>query len=78
MTAILNITDYLQGGISSGYKKLIAEKNLNDETYTSDGVALIRVSGTLVHNNKAVQVDAVCFYESYSLIYSIKPDTASE
>ncbi|XP_038988756.1 villin-2 isoform X1 [Phoenix dactylifera] len=49
----------LKGGISSGYKKFIAEKNLNDETYTSDGIALIRVSGTSVHNNKAVQVDAV-------------------
>ncbi|CAL9047259.1 unnamed protein product [Musa banksii] len=49
----------LKGGISSGYKKFIADKNLNDETYTSDGIALIQVSGTSVHNNKAVQVDAV-------------------
>ncbi|XP_072960846.1 villin-2 [Typha angustifolia] len=49
----------LKGGISSGYKKLIADKNLNDETYTSDSIALIRVSGTSLHNNKAVQVDAV-------------------
>ncbi|KAM0951019.1 putative villin headpiece, villin/Gelsolin, ADF-H/Gelsolin-like domain superfamily [Dioscorea sansibarensis] len=49
----------LKGGISSGYKKFIAEKNLNDETYTSDGIALIQISGTSVHNNKAVQVDPV-------------------
>ncbi|URE28303.1 Villin headpiece domain [Musa troglodytarum] len=49
----------LKGGISSGYKTFIAEKNQNDETYTSDGIALIQVSGTSVHNNKAVQVDAV-------------------
>nr|XP_029124098.1 villin-2 isoform X2 [Elaeis guineensis] len=49
----------LKGGISSGYKKFIAEKNLNDETYSSDGIALIRISGISVHNNKAVQVDAV-------------------
>ncbi|KAG1371083.1 Villin-2 [Cocos nucifera] len=48
----------VQGGISSGYKKFIAEKNSSDETYTSDGIALIRVSGISVHNNKAVQVDA--------------------
>ncbi|KAF8395818.1 hypothetical protein HHK36_019772 [Tetracentron sinense] len=49
----------LKGGISSGYKKFIADKGLNDETYTADSVALIRISGTSVHNNKAVQVDAV-------------------
>ncbi|XP_020107953.1 villin-2 [Ananas comosus] len=49
----------LKGGVSSGYKKSIAEKNLNDETYTPDGIALIQVSGTSVHNNKAIQVDAV-------------------
>lgn len=49
----------LKGGISSGYKNCIADKGLNDETYTSDCVALIQISGTSVHNNKAVQVDAV-------------------
>ncbi|KAJ9181086.1 hypothetical protein P3X46_009253 [Hevea brasiliensis] len=49
----------LKGGLSSGYKKYIEEKGLTDETYTSDCVALFRISGTSVHNNKAVQVDAV-------------------
>lgn len=49
----------LKGGISSGYKKFIAEKNLSDETYTTDGIALIQVSGVSVHNSKAIQVDAV-------------------
>ncbi|KAK2976889.1 hypothetical protein RJ640_010812 [Escallonia rubra] len=49
----------LKGGISSGYKNYIADKGLNDETYTADCVALIQISGTSVHNNKAVQVDAV-------------------
>ncbi|KAH0759809.1 hypothetical protein KY290_023302 [Solanum tuberosum] len=49
----------LKGGLSSGYKNYIADKGLNDETYTADSVALIRFSGTSVHNNKAVQVDAV-------------------
>uniref|UniRef100_A0A1D1Z314 Villin-2 n=1 Tax=Anthurium amnicola TaxID=1678845 RepID=A0A1D1Z314_9ARAE len=48
-----------KGGMSSGYKKSIADKNIKDETYTTDGIALIRVSGTSVHNNKAVQVDTV-------------------
>ncbi|XP_031503990.1 villin-3-like isoform X1 [Nymphaea colorata] len=49
----------LKGGLSSGYKKFIADKNLKDETYGADGVALIRISGVLAHNNKAVQVDTV-------------------
>uniref|UniRef100_A0A5B6ZF82 Putative villin-2 n=1 Tax=Davidia involucrata TaxID=16924 RepID=A0A5B6ZF82_DAVIN len=49
----------LKGGLSSGYKNYVADKGLNDETYTADCVALIRISGTSVHNNKAVQVDAV-------------------
>lgn len=49
----------LKGGLSSGYKNYIAEKNLSDDTYTSDGIALFRVSGTSIHNNKTVQVDAV-------------------
>ncbi|PIA48479.1 hypothetical protein AQUCO_01400812v1 [Aquilegia coerulea] len=49
----------LKGGISSGYKKLITDKDLTDDTYTADGVALIRISGTSLHDNKTVQVDAV-------------------
>ncbi|XP_057982087.1 villin-2 [Malania oleifera] len=49
----------LKGGLSSGYKKLLSDKGLNDESYSADGVALIQISGTSVHNNKAVQVDAV-------------------
>ncbi|RXH76708.1 hypothetical protein DVH24_019596 [Malus domestica] len=48
----------LKGGLSSGYKKSVEEKGLMDETYTADCVALFRLSGTSVHNNKAVQVDA--------------------
>jgi hypothetical protein len=48
----------LKGGLSSGYKKFIADKGLTDETYTADSVALIQISGTSIHNNKAVQVDA--------------------
>ncbi|KAL8208538.1 hypothetical protein R6Q57_007950 [Mikania cordata] len=49
----------LKGGLSSGYKNYIADKGLNDETYSSDGVALIQISGTSVHNNKAIQVEPV-------------------
>lgn len=53
----------LQGGVSSGYKNYIADKGLNDETYTPDSVALIRISGTSVHNDIVVQVDAVCLIQ---------------
>ncbi|CAI9263386.1 unnamed protein product [Lactuca saligna] len=51
--------DSIEAGLSSGYKNSIADKELNDETYTLDGVALIQISGTSPHNNKAVQVDVV-------------------
>ncbi|KAI3446482.1 hypothetical protein Pfo_003147 [Paulownia fortunei] len=49
----------LKGGMSSAYKNYIADKGLNDETYTADGVALICISGTSPHNNKAIQVESV-------------------
>ncbi|XP_039849026.1 villin-2-like [Panicum virgatum] len=49
----------LKGGIGSGYKKLVEEKGVTGETYSSEGIALFRVSGTSTHNNKILQVDAV-------------------
>ncbi|KAK8633179.1 hypothetical protein V6N13_014027 [Hibiscus sabdariffa] len=49
----------LKGGLSTGYKKSIADKGLTDETYTADSFALFRISGADMHNNKVVQVDAV-------------------
>jgi len=55
--------------VSSGYKKFIADKGLPDETYTADSIALIRISGTSPHNNKVVQVDAVCPHKKYSLLF---------
>jgi hypothetical protein len=55
------ICQIMQGGISSGYKKFVEQKGLTDETYSADGIALVRISGTSVHNNKALQVDSVFF-----------------
>ncbi|KAJ7972210.1 villin 2 [Quillaja saponaria] len=49
----------LKGGLSSGYKKIVADKGFPDDTYTAECVALVRVSGISIHNNKAEQVDAV-------------------
>ncbi|KAE8683603.1 Villin-3 [Hibiscus syriacus] len=45
--------------LKGGYKKSIEDKGLTDETYTADCVALFQISGTAMHNNKALQVDAV-------------------
>jgi len=53
---------YKQGGLSSSYKKFVEEKGLADETYSADGVALVQISGTSSHNNKGMQVDAVCIF----------------
>nr|GLL19701.1 villin-3-like [Ipomoea trifida] len=55
----------LKGGLCSGYK-YIADKGLNDETYTTESLALIQISGTFMHNNKAVQVD-LSTYEQQQL-----------
>src|SRR5690606_28135254 len=52
---------FLQDGLSTGYKKSVTDKGLNDDTYTSDCLALIRVSGSVPHFSKAVQVDPVIF-----------------
>ncbi|MBA0669036.1 hypothetical protein Goklo_001890 [Gossypium klotzschianum] len=48
-----------QGGLSDGYRKYIAEKEIPDETYTEDGVALFRVQGSGPENMQAIQVEAV-------------------
>lgn len=53
--------------MSSGYKNSMTEKGSSGETYTPESIALIQVSGTGVHNNKALQVEAVIFYLSLSL-----------
>ena len=49
----------MQGGISSGYTKIVEEKGAGSGTYSPEGIALFRVSGTAIHNNKTLQVDAV-------------------
>ncbi|XP_061990495.1 villin-4 isoform X1 [Rosa rugosa] len=49
----------LKGGLSDGYKKYVAEKEVPDETYQEDGVALFRVQGSGPDNMQAIQVEAV-------------------
>ncbi|XP_058068041.1 villin-4 [Magnolia sinica] len=48
-----------KGGVSSGYKNYIKEKEISDETYTEDGVALFRVQGSGPDNMQAIQVEPV-------------------
>lgn len=48
-----------QGGLSEGYKNYIAEKELPDDTYAEDGLALFRVQGSGPENMQAIQVEPV-------------------
>ncbi|KAL0798285.1 hypothetical protein Bca101_053459 [Brassica carinata] len=48
-----------KGGISSGYKKCIAEKEVDDDTYNENGLALFRIQGSGPENMQAIQVDPV-------------------
>lgn len=54
--------DINQGGLSEGYKNYVAEKEIPDDTYTEDGVALFRVQGSGPDNMQAIQVEKVCMF----------------
>ncbi|OMO79453.1 Villin headpiece [Corchorus olitorius] len=58
-----------KGGLSDGYKNYIAEKEIPDETYTEDGVALFRVQGSGPDNMQAIQVEAVASSLNSSYCY---------
>ncbi|XP_019439362.1 PREDICTED: villin-4-like isoform X1 [Lupinus angustifolius] len=49
----------LKGGLSDAYKTYIAEKEIPDETYSEDGVALFRIQGSGPDNMQAIQVEPV-------------------
>ncbi|KAK7277535.1 hypothetical protein RJT34_22550 [Clitoria ternatea] len=51
---------------------LLSDKGVLDETYTAESVALIQIFGTSIHNNKAVQGDAL-----FSLGMGINPPLSS-
>ncbi|VVA99549.1 unnamed protein product [Arabis nemorensis] len=48
-----------KGGLSNGYKKHIAEKEIQDDTYNENGLALFRIQGFGPENMQAIQVDPV-------------------
>jgi hypothetical protein len=58
-TSVLTFLVSLQGGLSSGYKKFIAENGIDDDTYSEDGLALFRIQGSGPENMQAIQVDSV-------------------
>ncbi|KAI3446627.1 hypothetical protein Pfo_003292 [Paulownia fortunei] len=58
-----------KGGLSKGYKNYIAEKELPDDTYSEDGLALFRVQGSGPDNMQAIQVDPVASSLNSSYCY---------
>ncbi|KAL0876897.1 hypothetical protein Bca101_026602 [Brassica carinata] len=65
-----------QGGISSGYKKYIAEKELDDDTYNENGLALFRIQGSGPENMQAIQVDPVASSLNSSYCYILHNDSS--
>ena len=62
---VFHIFPLIQGGTSTGYKKFISEKGIEDDTYSESGVALFRVQGSGPENMQAIQVDTVLFLLSF-------------
>ncbi|KAK1290065.1 Villin-4 [Acorus calamus] len=58
-----------KGGVSSGYKKYIAENSIEDETYSEDGIALFRIQGSGPDNMQAIQVEPVAMSLNSSYCY---------
>ncbi|KAL6539686.1 Villin-4 [Orobanche hederae] len=58
-----------QGGLSEGYKNYIAKMELQDDTYSEDGLALFRVQGSGPENMQAIQVDPVASSLNSSYCY---------
>ncbi|KAL3841068.1 hypothetical protein ACJIZ3_025659 [Penstemon smallii] len=58
-----------KGGLSKGYKNYISEKELSDDTYAEDGLALFRVQGSGPDNMQAIQVEPVASSLNSSYCY---------
>ncbi|CAG7886709.1 unnamed protein product [Brassica rapa] len=65
-----------KGGISSGYKKYIAEKEVDDDTYNENGLALFRIQGSGPENMQAIQVDPVASSLNSSYCYILHNDSS--
>lgn len=58
-----------KGGISEGYKNYVKEKDISDETYSEEGMALFRIQGSGPDNMQAIQVDPVASSLNSSYCY---------
>ncbi|KAL1534058.1 Villin-4 [Salvia divinorum] len=58
-----------KGGLSAGYKNSLAQKGLEDDTYSEEGLALFRIQGTGPENMQAIQVEPVCSSLNSSYCY---------
>ncbi|ONM58013.1 Villin-4 [Zea mays] len=58
-----------KGGISSGYKRFIAEIGIDDESYSEDGLALFRIQGSGPENMQTIQVEPVASSLNSSYCY---------
>ncbi|CAF2030216.1 unnamed protein product [Brassica oleracea var. botrytis] len=65
-----------KGGIGSGYKKYIAEKEVDDDTYNENGLALFRIQGSGPENMQAIQVEPVASSLNSSYCYILHNDTS--
>nr|CAB3469800.1 unnamed protein product [Digitaria exilis] len=66
----------VQGGLSSGYKKFIAENGIDDDSYSEEGLALFRVQGSGPENMQAIQVEPVASSLNSSYCYILHDGNA--
>ncbi|KAL0404642.1 UNVERIFIED_CONTAM: Villin-4 [Sesamum radiatum] len=67
--AIFQSSIVFKGGLSKGYKNYIAEKELPDDTYSEEGLALFRVQGSGPENMQSIQVEPVASSLNSSYCY---------
>ncbi|KAL9686046.1 hypothetical protein QQ045_023501 [Rhodiola kirilowii] len=64
-----------KGGLSEGYKKYVAEKEIPDDTYSEESTALFRIQGYGPENMQAIQVEAVASSLNSSYCYILHNDS---
>ncbi|KAG4949307.1 hypothetical protein AAZX31_15G155600 [Glycine max] len=67
--SILQSFIVFKGGLSEGYKTYIAQKEIPDDTYNENGVALFRIQGSGPDNMQAIQVEPVASSLNSSYCY---------
>ncbi|WJX96600.1 Villin-4 [Trifolium repens] len=75
--SILQSLIVFKGGLSDAYKNYVAEKEIPDETYKEDGVALFRIQGSGPDNMQAIQVDPVASSMNSSYCYVLHNESVA-